>query len=79
MQGGEVLVTISSEAAIFKFDDAALREFVDSRDETAHPLKLSDGRRTIMMLPETAYGDLKPELNLRTLTGTLFLHSAEWK
>jgi hypothetical protein len=79
MQGGEVLVTISSEAAIFKFDDAALREFVDSRDETAHPLKLSDGKRTIMMLPETAYGDLKPEPNLRTLTGTLFLHSAEWK
>jgi hypothetical protein len=33
----------------------------------------------MMMLPETAYGDLKPKLNLRTLSGTLFLHSADWR
>ena len=79
MQEGEVQVTVGSETAIFKFDDAALREFVDSRDETAHPLKLSDGRRTVMMLPETAYGDLKPKLEPRSLTGMLFLHSTEWK
>jgi hypothetical protein len=74
-----VLVTAGSETAVFKFDDAAFREFVDSRDETARLLKLSDGRRTMMMLPETAYGDLKPELNLRTLSGTLFLRGADWR
>jgi hypothetical protein len=79
MQGGEVLVTAGSETATFKFDDPAVREFVDSRDETARPLKLSDGRRTMMMLPETAYGDLKPKLNLRSLTGTLFLREADWR
>jgi hypothetical protein len=79
MQGGEVLVTAGSETAVFKFDDAAFREFLDSRDEMTRPLKLSDGRRTIMMLPETAYGDLKPELNLRTLSGTLFLRGADWR
>jgi hypothetical protein len=79
MQAGEVLVTVGAETAIFKFDTAALREFADSRDETARPLKLSDGRRTMMMLPETAYGDLKPKLEPRSLTGTLFLRGADWK
>jgi hypothetical protein len=79
MQAGEVLVTVGAETAIFKFDTAALREFADSRDETARPLKLSDGTRTMMMLPETAYGDLKPKLNLRTLSGTLFLRGADWR
>jgi hypothetical protein len=79
MQAGEVVVTVGTETAIFKFDEAALREFVDSRDETAHPLKLSDGRRAMMLLPETAYGDLKPKLEPRTLSGTLFLRGADWK
>jgi hypothetical protein len=79
MQAGEVLVTAGAETAIFKFDETALRTFVDSRDETARLLKLSDGRRTMMMLPETAYGDLKPKLNLRTLSGTLFLRGADWR
>jgi hypothetical protein len=79
MQAGEVLVTAGAETAIFKFDETALRTFVDSRDETAQPLKLSDGRRIMMMLPETAYGDLKPKLEPRSLTGTLFLRGGDWK
>jgi hypothetical protein len=79
MQGGDVLVTVGSETAAFKFDEAALRDFVNSRDDAAHPLRLSDGRRTMMLLPETAYGDLKPNLEPRSLTGTLLLRSAEWK
>jgi hypothetical protein len=32
-----------------------------------------------MVLTDTAYGDLKPKLEPRSLTGTLLLHSAEWR
>jgi hypothetical protein len=79
MQGGQVMVTKGQETTAFKFDAAALSGLVDSKDEIAYPLKLSDGSRTLMVLTDTAYGDLKPKLEPRSLTGTLLLHSAEWR
>jgi hypothetical protein len=79
MQGGQVMVTKGQKTTAFKFDAAALSGLVDSKDEIAYPLKLSDGSRTLMVLTDTAYGDLKPKLEPRSLTGTLLLHSAEWR
>jgi hypothetical protein len=79
MQGGEVMVTKGQETTAFKFDAAGLSGLVDSKGETAFPLKLSDGSRTLMVLTDTAYGDLKPKLEPHSLSGTLLLRSTEWR
>jgi len=79
LQGGDVVVTSGSETIAFKFDTMAFRDLVNSPDTTARPLELSDGRRTMLMLPEQAYGDLNPKFEPRSLTGTLLLRKAEWE
>ncbi|MBN9078571.1 MAG: hypothetical protein BGN87_00400 [Rhizobiales bacterium 65-79] len=79
LQGGYVDVTVGAETTTFKFDEAAFRELVDSQDAAPHPLELSDGRRTMLLVPEQAYGDLNPKFEPRSLTGTLLLRKAEWE
>jgi hypothetical protein len=79
MQGGGVMVSGGSETTVFAFDAAAFRDLVSSQDATVHALELSDGKRTMVLLPEQAYGDLNPEFEPRSVSGTLLLRSAEWK
>jgi hypothetical protein len=79
LQEDNLVVTAGAETAVFKFDEAAFRELLNTQDAASYPVDFSDGRRRMVFLPSQANGDLNPKFRPRSLTGTLLLRKADWE
>lgn len=78
LEQGAIVVS-AGEPLRFPIGTAELRAIAAGTVNVSLPVRLTSGDRVLLIVPEFVYGDLRPKIAIRNITGTVLLRSADWR